>query len=909
MSDFLRQMAEKLVQTDTPLSDYIVISPTRRASNKLKSELAGLLNKDSWLPEFLTINQWTERLSGLQPADNLELKFACYEAYVNVLQSQAQGISDFFSWSDILIRDFNDIESQLIETKPFFKELTDYTEIEHFSFLTSPLTEKQERYRSFWNAIPKIHAQFNQFLLNQGLGYSGLILRTALKKVKDEDYKMKNRLLVVGFNAFSKAESELLKVYQAHGQAQVYYDTDDYYLNQPENHAGVFIRRNLKNNLGEPLPTPRSLAERPLNIELCAAAHRVDQAQVVAGLLEELTADELKKTVLVLADESLLIPVLDKLPNSIEQPNITMGISVSDSTFTSWLDSLYEVLTHRLEDKKKFKFSVEKVHSFFSHPFSQFLAPETDFKMAEMNGFMEQEELRELKFINEENWIEIVLNFWTSTGANRGEELNALLTAIAEKAKSNKISTIAILQAEKAIALLQRGLIQLGKFSEEKLLSNQVHHQLLMRMVAGGSIDLVGEATDKLQIMGILETRALAFDRVIICGVNEDTLPKKPSLESFVPFEIRNHHLLPGKKEKEAVYAYNFYRLIQHAANVQLIYHTDKSHFSGGEKSRYIHQIEYDLKRLNPNLKVVNRNLFHPPIASEALKTEIVKTPEIIEKIKDHFKRGLSISSINRYLDDPLDWYYNYVLRFREPDTGEIDVATFGNIVHEVLEDLYKPVLNKVLTLSDMQLMQSRVEDTLSQTIGKYVLGKKLENGINRIHLETSKLLIHNYLKSESELLSKGETITCIDVEKRLERTLVIHSEGEEIAVLFKGSADKVQRRNGVLEILDYKTGNVDARAVKIKDFSIEEMAKVPKSVQLMTYNWMASEVFEDAKINSRIIALPTPYNRKLEILFERNDKEVVTEFEAFLREIILEMLNAEIVIEKNTEFLYATYE
>ena len=902
-------MAEKLANTDTSLSDYIVISPTRRASNKLKNELAGLLNQNSWLPEFLTINQWTERISGLQPADNLELKFACYEAYVAVLQSQAQGISDFFSWSDILIRDFNDIEGQLIEAKPFFKELTDYTEIEHFSFLTSPLTEKQERYRSFWNAIPKIHAQFNQSLLNQGLGYSGLILRTAFEKVKRENYKMENRLLVVGFNAFSKAESELLKVHQDHGYAQVYYDTDDYYLNQPENHAGVFIRRNLKNNLGESLSTKHSLAERPLNIELCAAAHRVDQAQVVAGILAELTKEELKKTVLVLADESLLIPVLDKLPKSIDQPNITMGIGISDSTFASWIDALYEVLTNRLDDKGNHKFSIERVHSFFSHPFSQFLAPETDFKFAEPNGFIVQEELRELKFIKEEKWIEIALNFWTSAGANRSDELKSLLTAIAEKASSKKTSTIALMQAEKAIALLQRGLIQLSKFTEEKLLSNQVHYQLLVRMISGGSIDLVGEPTDKLQIMGILETRALAFDRVIICGVNEDTLPKKPSLESFIPFEIRNHHHLPGKKEKEAVYAYNFYRLIQHASNVQLIYHTDKSHFSGGEKSRYIHQIEYDLKRINPNLKVANRNLVQLPIATEPLKSEIAKTPEILEKIKDHLKKGLSISSINRYLDDPLDWYYNYVLRFREPDTGEINVATFGNIVHEVLEDIYKPFINKPLTISDMQLMQTKVEETLSETIGKYVLGKKLENGINRIHLETSKLLIQNYLKSETELISKGETITCVDVEKRLERTLVIHTNNEEITVLFKGSADKIQRRNGVLEILDYKTGNVDAKAVKIKDFTVEQMAKVPKSVQLMTYNWMASAVFGDAKINSRIIALPTPYNRNLEILFDRNEKEVVKEFESFLRKVILEMLNPEIVLEKNPEFLYATYE
>ncbi len=906
MSDFLKQMADKILNSGNELSTYTVISPTRRASNRLKNELTNQLSSTTWLPEFLTINQWTERLSGLEPADNLELKFLCYNAYLEVLQSNAQGISEFFSWCDILIRDFNDIEGQLIDHKPFFKELTNYTEIEHFSFLTKPLTEKQERYRSFWNAIPQIHQKFNEALLSRGLAYTGLMLRKALENASKPEFKSESRLFVAGFNAFAKAEISLLKRFQDRGEAEIFYDVDAYYLDQPENHAGVFIRRNLKNKLGKAITTAQSLAERPFEIEFCEAAHRVDQAQVVAGLLTEENPDQLKNTVLVLADESLLIPILDKLPAEIDKPNITMGVGLTDSTFKTWLEALYDVAIYKIANQKEVKFPVEKINIFLSHPFSTFLS-EINSNSLEKTGFITSQNLSKIAIFQEQVWLKQALDFWTDNSEKRNVVLSSLMKSISKIADENYVPTIALMQAQKGIGLLERGLVQLRNFAEERHLSNQIHLQLLMRVLSGGSIDLLGDPKNTLQIMGLLETRALAFERVIICGVNEDTLPNKPSLDSFIPFEIRNYHHLPGKKEKEAVYAYNFYRLLQHAKHVKLVYHTDKGDFSGGEKSRYIHQIEYDLQRINPNLKITSRKLERIKTTDYLQEAVIEKTPEVIAKIRLHLESGLSISSINRYLDDPLDWYYNYILRFREPDTGEIDFATFGNIVHEVLEKLYEPFLDKVVNADCLKQMQAMSESLLEQVTRTTVMGKNIDTGINRIHLETAKTLLRNYLNAELKSVEKGNVITCIAVEKRLNRSLEIKP--ENLIVNFKGSADKIQRRDGMLEILDYKTGKVDAKEIKIKDFSVQSMAKLPKAVQLMTYNWMASDVFADHKINSRIITLPSPYNRSIEILFDRNNVKTLSEFETFLKSVILEMLNPEILIEKNMDFKYATYE
>ena len=909
MSDFLKVMAEKIAGSHADLSTYTVITPTRRAASRLKKELTQLISKTTWLPEFLTINQWTERLSGLAPADNLELKFTCYKAYLEVLKGDAREISDFFSWGDILIRDFNDIEAQLIELKPFFKELTDYTEIEHFSFLSSPLSEKQERYRKFWNSIPKIHERFNELLLNKNLAYTGLLVRRAFENASKPGFENENRLFVLGFNAFSKAEISLLKLFQDRGEAEIFFDTDAYYLDQPENHAGVFIRRNMKSGLGKAESTPLSLTERKLDIEICEAAHRIDQAQVVSGLLNELSPEELKETVLVLADESLLIPVLDKLPKDFNQINITMGVGLSDSTFSSWMEALFDVATHKISDDKGDKFSVEKIELFLSHPFSKFLGTQIDDAKMQGLGYIPANELIENPEFNAEKWVAQAIHFWTSGSENRNEALIKILSSIAEKVELSRISTISILQAQKAISLVLRGLGQLQNFPEEKNLGDQMHFQILKRMIAGGSIDLLGEPHDKLQIMGILETRALTFKRVIICGVNEDVLPKKPNLESYIPFEIRNYHQLPGKKEKEAVYAYNFYRLISHADHVQLVYHTDKGDFSGGEKSRYIHQIEFDLKKTNPNLQVIYRHPERIPRLDPSVHLEVLKTPEVIAGIRRHLESGISISSINRYLDDPLDWYYNYVVRLREPDKNEIDVATFGSVVHDVLENLYKPYLGKIVDEASLMQMEGTLEDLLANATNEIVQGKNIDTGINKIHLETAKSLLKSYLKSESKRVKSGEETICIGVEDRLTRQLSVQTLDDTIEVSFKGFVDKVQRRDGMLEILDYKTGNAEPKDMKIIDFSLENMAKVPKAVQLMTYNWMASEMYTDMHINSRIISLPAPNKQGLEIAFHRNDKEVLESFEGFLKEVILEMLNPEIRLEKNPEFEYANYE
>lgn len=906
MSDFPEFIANKITDGTADPGSYLVILPTQRGATYIKAQLKAKLGQAGWMPRFSTLNQWAQELSGLESADNLELKFIAYQAYSEVLKGKAQSFSEFFSWCDTLIRDFNEIESQLIPRLPFFKELTDYSEIEHFSFLDSPLTEKQENYRSFWRALPDIHQRFNESLLNSGLGYSGLIIKNALENVANPDFTFEGRILIAGFNALSKGEAQLLKQVQDKNAGEIFYDADEYYLNDNVNHAGHFLRQNLKNSLGKPVLTPEPLDKRKLHIEICEAGQRIDQVQIAAGLLSEMTETERKKTVVVLADEQLLIPLLDKLPKNILKPNITMGIGLADSTFSKWLELIYSLASQKIINTETIVFPTSKLEQFFANPFTNLLFQPKKNWIQLSPGYTSVNILETAFAKVEIPWLEVVLQFWLSENAEKAKILEAILELLEKYLNELTKWSIEKLQGLEAISLMRRTLTKISQLHIFEELGVENHLKLMLGAIAGGSINSIGDPIEDLQIMGLLETRPLSFERVIVCGVNEDTLPGSPSLDSFVPFEIRQFHKMPGRREKEAVYAYNFFRLLQHANHVQLIYNSDRSSFSGGEKSRYIQQIEYELNTLNPNLELAHRYLVALPNQDYERKESVEKTSEIEEKIIAHLEHGLSVSSINTFLTDSLEWYYKYVLRISEPDVIEVNPASYGTVVHEVLENLYSPFKNELLSAEILDKMTVDSLPELHRIFKNYFPTSSFDSGVNKIHFETAKSMLTKYFQSEKALLKNGDDVVFLESEKGLNRILPVTVENKTVQVKLKGFIDKIERRNGMLEIIDYKSGRVDSKDINTKDFSVEKLRKLPKTVQLLTYNWLASEAFGETELTARIITMPAPGNRNLAIQYDPAEN---AEFENFIREVVLAMLDMKEDFAKNPDFEYAAFE
>ena len=411
-----------------------------------------------------------------------------------------------------------------------------------------------------------------------------------------------------------------------------------------------------------------------------------------------------------------------------------------------------------------------------------------------------------------------------------------------------------------------------------------------------------------MQIMGLLETRPLSFKRLIVCSVNEEILPGSSNHDSFIPFEIRRHHGMAGRAEKEAVYAYNFFRLLQHAEYIDLIYCTDRSNGAGGEKSRYIQQIEYLLRVENPALLLKYRSLKTSDYTPYYETTALQKTPEMIEAIKRHLTGALSVSSLNLYLDDSLEWFYKYVLKLEEPEVATIDAAGFGSAVHEVLENLYKPYKNQKITRALLEDMLQKMPDMLLNTLRNCYPGTSFDTGMNSLQFETAREMLNNYFKSEISAANASAGTELIDVEAKFSRDFTFNHPTHNFTVRLFGVIDKIEKNAGEIRIIDYKTGSASAKDVRNNldmPFNRDSFNNLGKTLQLYMYHYLAEPKYGSAGLTAEILSLLSPSNRNLTVDYSRDKMEA---YETFLQMIITEMLDTAIPLARNEKFAYRKF-
>ena len=908
MQPFLELLAERMLQSDLPLENQVVILPTKRSANFLSTILAERTEGATWLPELFTLNEWASQISGLEPAENLLTSFALYEAYSDTMGTEAQPLSEFLSWSSVLQSDFNDIDAYLIDPRSIFRELVDYTEIEQFSFLRSPLSEKQESYQRFWRELPDIFEKFRKSLLDKNIGTSGMIMRQASERAEDYFAKYKNRFVrVAGFNALTASERKLLKTMEDSRCGRVYFDADDYLMRTDKN-AGRFIKRNVESGLGEVVKPTTSFADKNTDIRVISSAFKLDQANAVAAILEKTSEEDLKKTGLILADESMLMPVIERLPESVKAVNVTMGLSLGNSSFRNWIDAWFELhlTTRRIE--RKYLLNVRRLSQLLNHPFSILigLSPHAPFSdsWVKIDDFEEQSD--------ESVLLEPLQNELGLTNKNVSAFLNWVLVRIKRSDLSKPEVRMGLLGCEKLLETLNR-LAEFSRFRELELTNLR---QIFLRVLASTKLSLLGEPMQGLQIMGVLETRALSFKNLIICSVDEGNFPKGSHTESFIPFEIRNFHNLPGRREKEAVFAYQFYRLLSHSEDFSAVFHSDAGTFSGGEMSRYLMQVREDFGHLNRYEQV---ELKGSEFAYHRDKKTIEKNKKVVETIKDSLVgKGLSASSINRFYESPLEWYYSNILALPEPQTTEIDPSAFGTIVHNSLEKLFEPYRGEVISKEIIEIISKRVDQVVNECFNHEAGKKDYLHGINRLHFETARKMINTYLRFETLDISDGVEIIYLESERRVERFIEVEHHGKNLKVKIKGFIDRIEKRDGILYLIDFKTGNVDHRDLKLTvtkkkdsfdlEFLSEKLKSKGKALQLLLYDWLLAKENKKTEVKNQIISLAAPGKRDLYLEVADRDA-ALTYFESFLRNTIVQMLDSSEPIEASESFQYAVFE
>jgi len=915
---FLEKTAQHLIDNYSDnLSDLCIVSPNKRAGLFLKQHISKLINKPIWLPEIIGTEELIEQLSDVEVIDNVEQLFELYNVY-RATTKEPETFDEFSKWGKILLHDFNEIDRYLVPTSGFFKHINEARALEVWNLGEREITDFQSQYLKFWKQLGALYTSFREHLISNKLAYQGLAYRIVAEKLQENPSqfiakKIKwEKVVFVGFNALNKAEEVLISELKKQQKCDILFDADEYYLNDKMQESGLFLRKLKKKAIFQPFNwITNKFKEEKKQINIYGIPQNIGQAKYITNILNEIdNSKNYTDTAVVLADENLLIPVLQSVPETIANINVTMGYPLKNTPTNNFFEIYFVSLVNaeRFGNKGELTYHYKDLLKLFQLPFSEIV-----FGKENCTTIKQQIIKHNWVFINKEklDWINDKLPTPFPQKYSVQNSLNQALKFI-KKGKLHYISSKN--ETDKSTIELEY-LFQYAKLFNQMITlttkypyleNSKSFYSLYKQILSSFSIELYGEPLKGLQVLGMLETRNIDFKNVILLSTNEGTLPAGKTFNSFIPFDIKKDdtYNLPTYIEKDAVYAYHFYRLIQNADNISILYNTETNEFGSGEQSRFVTQIEHELSKFD-NITITKQLVTYPSLNKKTTEIEVKKTDAIVTKIKQRFANGISPSALITYINCPLDFYYKYVLGVREVEEVEetIDHSTFGTYVHDSLEILYKPFINKNITAEDLKLMLKQVSTVVTGVFSENFSDKELKSGKNLLTLNIAQNYITTFIKNEISFVEKlGEPLFINSLEEELSATIEINNN----TIKLKGKSDRIDSFGNELRIIDYKTGLVKASELQLKHIDEIRDNKRNKAFQLMMYALMYSRShnISNTQITSGIISFRTLSSGYMAFGMKKNkiiDDEVLDEFEILLIKLINEILDV------NTSFKHTT--
>lgn len=902
MMTYLNEIVNKLFKQSTTLTNVVFILPSKRAGSFLKKEIILQNNKAQFAPEIYSIEEFIEKIADIKIAGTLDLLFEFYEIYLNENSiPEKEDFESFSSWATVLIDDFNEIDRNLLDHNRFFNYLSEIKEIEHW-YLNKEKTPLIKNYLSFWNSLPALYLKFSEKLKLKGVAHQGLVYKEAALNIEHYLQAKKNKShIFIGFNALNKAEEVLIQEMLEYGNTKVYWDAEKYFMEKPYHSASFFlneIKNKWKYYKDNPFLFISNYFEQHKTINITGCSENIGQVKYVSKILESYSESQLAKTALVLADENLLIPVLNSLPQNINTVNITMGLPLKTIPAVSFFESILKI--HKDNTKAYYYKDVLEI---LNHPLSNLLISKSTKKIKKS---LQERNLTQLNFesieslasIDEHQIIACLFSQENTSVNHLISNAKKIIFYIKEKLNNDPI----LLQTLYKLNEIWNQLKTLND-SYSHIKSTKTLYQLFNEISALTSIDFKGEPYQGLQIMGLLETRVLDFENVILLSVNEGTLPAGKNNKSFITYDLKKEFNLPTHKEKDAVYAYHFYSLLHRAKTVHLLYNNQSSGLNTGEKSRFIMQLVFE----SPKTHIVKEFVFAPKIdIPKKILKKIDKTPGDLEKLKNLAKSGFSPSAITTYIRNPIDFYERYILGIKEVEEIEETVAanTLGTIVHNTLETLYKPFINNILSIEILKLLLHNTDNQVAAEFQNTFKEGNIQTGKNKIIFEISKRYVHNYLKKELEDIEQGNEIVVNHLESKLEAELKIPE--LEFPVKISGKVDRIDRHNNIYRIIDYKTGLVKQTDLNLNDWEtlFTDYDKHSKKIQVLTYALMSQNFIDPGNTQAGIISFRNLSEGFLTFNNKDNSsghtgnmitKETLNQFEWELNKIIIEICNPNI--------------
>jgi len=915
---FLDKLSHQIVaEFGTALSEVTIILPNKRARVFLLEALKKQLDQTVFAPNIISIEDFIQDVAGIRTIDPVELLFEFYNIYLSVTPVEKQQEFDLFAnWGKTLLQDFNEIDRYLLKPAHVFSYLKDIEVLKRWDLEPSETTVLIDNHLEFWSRLPEYYETLYVHLKNKGVGYQGLIYREAVNNLQFFSESLGDKKLIFGgFNALNQAEEKIIQQLLFNEQAKIYWDIDAVFLRDGYHDAGLFIRRfqkEWKQYTTQPFEWISNEFSKEKNIQIIGTPKTIGQAKIAGKLIEQIQNNgaSLDKTALVLGEENLLIPALYALPNAVESLNITMGYSSKNNPAQILISKLFKLHANALQrNEKSYTFYYKEVLDILTHPLVEpynnaaaviriinqnnitFLSQK---KFLELN--QDTSELFQLLFDRWDNDVVLVLN-------RLSKIILSIKSFLGNDSEEDKVAKAFLYSIFKTINKLINYQEKYNRIDSVAML-----HTIYKQIIDLAEVSFEGEPLSGLQIMGVLESRVLDFENVIITSMNEGVFPAGKSTNSFIPYDVKRELGLPTYKEKDAIYCYHFYHLLLRAKNIYLLYNTESEGLDAGEKSRFITQLEIEKQ---PNHTITHQiyNAYLPDKAYEPIV--VPKSERVMERLKEiATDKGFSPSGLTSYIRNPIQFYNQRVLRISEVEEVEENIAlnTLGTIIHGALEELYKPFLNRFLTVENIHEMLKTANSEVEKQFREVYKEGEIKKGKNLLAFEVAKRNVFNFLNEEKKLIENGDAVKVLALEISLNQML--EDERLPYSVKIAGNVDRIEQRNGKIRIIDYKTGKVELRSVQLKDWNgLTLDIKNDKIIQLLCYAFMYEQQTNGMEMEAGIISFKNmragflPFGIKE----DKNVDMVITPdvLDAFKTEVVSlinEILDVEIPFEEKLE-------
>ena len=840
MSKFLKQVAfhfNKLYENN--FHQVQIIFPNQRSIIFFNYYLRQIIAKPAFSPECTTINALFKKLSSLREADEITLITELYSIYEKK-RSKPETFDDFYDWGQVIVNDFDDIDKYYANAKDIFANVKSLKDIDQkFNYLTKEqaeviakfwknikpenLSKQKDYFIQLWEILHPLYQDFSKTLREKNIAYEGMIFKDVIDKISNNQLNTEHKTYIfIGFNALNECEKRLMHFFKKKNQAEFYWDYDNFFLNSEINEASFFIKENMRI-----FPSLLKLDDEEVfnhdekKIKIINISSDIGQTKLLRHELENIRSEDLNlpdKTAIVLADETLLLPCLNALPEYLSELNITMGFPLAESP----VYSLMELLLNAQENAKKTKEG--RVYFFYKDVFGllehQYLNDFADVQLQKLKKeFIEKNKT----YISTEQFNPF--EFWklVFTIPENSNELMRKVQKIFEWIiKSKKNQDEKDLKEEFIYHLYLKINTLASQIKENKLvLSDRIFIKLVKKICKKITIPFEGHPLKGLQIMGLMESRSLDFDHLIFLSMNEGKLPKTESTFSFIPPNLRYGFGLPTLNHQDSIFAYYFYRLIKRAKTISFIYNSNQEGMNTGERSRFLSQLKFETSYHMDDLAIA-----YNIQSNEAVKISIEKDKAVQEKLNEYFNgdKNLSPSALTTYISCPLKFYFNYIAKIKENKeiTEEIEANTFGSIFHDAMKELYAPYLGKEITktiLTELLADKEKISMCIDRAIDHSEFNDSKSSRFNS-RIEIIREVLKKYILRTIQIDLKYAPFELISLEEKYSAKLSFELKELRKTVSLGGIIDRIDRKNKSIRIIDYKTGSIKTNAFSFNDIN-----------------------------------------------------------------------------------------